>query len=77
MNRISNAGAADVLLVQEAGWTVESVDATGAEHCLVFPSSTASTGSCSIGSKLAANTRRIQVLRYGGARDFFVRVEAV
>ncbi|HEX2540075.1 MAG TPA: FAD-binding oxidoreductase [Caldimonas sp.] len=77
MKRIRAVDAANLTLTAEAGCVLQEVQATAAQHGLLFPLSLAAQGSCTIGGNLATNAGGTQVLRYGNARELCLGLEVV
>jgi FAD/FMN-containing dehydrogenase len=77
LKRIRAVDPANLTLTAEAGCVLQEVQATAAQHGLLFPLSLAAQGSCTIGGNLATNAGGTQVLRYGNARELCLGVEVV
>jgi FAD/FMN-containing dehydrogenase len=77
MKRVRAVDVANLTLTAEAGCVLQDVQATAAEHGLLFPLSLAAQGSCTIGGNLSTNAGGTQVLRYGNARELCLGLEVV
>ena len=60
-----------------AGCTLENAQNAAAEKGMFFPLDIGAKGSCQIGGNLATNAGGVNFLRYGGARELCLGVEAV
>lgn len=65
------------VVIAEAGAVLADVQAAALAAGRLFPLSLASQGSAQIGGLLSTNAGGINVLRYGGARDLCLGIEAV
>ncbi|MGF1544211.1 MAG: FAD-binding oxidoreductase [Parvularculaceae bacterium] len=77
LNRIRDVSPLDNVLVAEAGVTLAAAQSAAADADRLFPLSIGSEGSCQIGGVVSTNAGGVNVLRYGGARDLVLGIEAV
>ncbi len=65
------------MMTAQAGCILEDLQNAAAEHDLFFPLDLGAKGSCQIGGNLATNAGGVNFLRYGGARELCIGLEAV
>ena len=77
LNRVRQIDTANNTMTVEAGCVLATLQAAAAQAGRLFPLSLAAEGSCQIGGNLSTNAGRVQVLRYGNARDLTLGLEVV
>ncbi len=77
MNRIDGLRTGERTLRAEAGAIIDTVDAAAEASGLRFPLAFGATGSATVGGVLSTNAGGSNVLRFGGARDLCLGIEAV
>lgn len=69
--------AAGNFMTAQAGCILEDMQNAAAERGLFFPLDLGAKGSCQIGGNLSTNAGGLNFLRYGGARELCIGMEAV
>ena len=64
-------------MLAPAGCILEDAQNAAAAHGMLFPLNIGAKGTCQIGGNLATNAGGLNFLRYGGARELCVGLEAV
>lgn len=77
LNRVREVDATDMVLVADAGVTLQAAREVAGEWGLDLPIGIASEGSAQLGGILATNAGGTSVLRYGSARDQVLGMEVV
>jgi len=77
LNRVRALDTTDMVLVAEAGMTLQAARAATAEAGLALPLSIGSEGTAQLGGVLATNAGGTATLRHGNARDLVLGLEAV
>lgn len=77
MNAAPRINAAAGFMTAQAGCILENLQNAAEEAGMFFPLNLGSKGSCQIGGNLATNAGGLNFLRYGGARELCLGLEAV
>lgn len=77
MRAAPEINAAGKMMTARAGCILQDLQNAAAEHDLFFPLDLGAKGSCHIGGNLATNAGGVNFLRYGGARELCIGLEAV
>ncbi len=77
MNRILEVDDVGMTIRVEAGVTTQAVQQAAEDRGMFFALDLAAKGSCQIGGNLATNAGGLKLIRYGGAREQVIGLEAV
>ena len=77
MNKIESIDRVGMVARVEAGVSCEALQQAALDNDLFFALDLASKGSCQLGGNIATNAGGLKLIRYGGAREQVLGIEAV